>query len=240
MNKGYAFGFLIVILVVILGLYVALTSFMSSRRALLTQAASSSSAQSTEASGTPTRPSPTPTATVLLIPTPMPGLTATLTAMVPAVSTEPTPPSEPPPPLPTEPPAPTEPSAPPPSATPGRPEQPPTPAPVPAYQFRLAGPPTADPNDQITCYIFGTVRDAAANGLEGIQVQAFNEWNTLPPAVTKGGGEAGKYDIPIGCDLVNWYLMVVDAAGNQISSQVQIQFDPNASNRYRVDWQRTY
>jgi hypothetical protein len=111
---------------------------------------------------------------------------------------------------------------------------------VPAYQFRLAGPPAADPNDQIGCYIFGTVRDAAGNGLEGVQVQASNEWNTLPPALTKGAAEAGLYDIPIGCDLVTWYIVVVDAGGKQISSQVQIQFDPNIANRHRVDWQRTF
>jgi hypothetical protein len=71
-------------------------------------------------------------------------------------------------------------------------------------------------------------------------VQAFNEWNTLPPATTKGGGEAGRYDIPIGRDQVAWYVTVVDPGGNQISSQVQIQFDPNVANGYRVDWQRSY
>jgi hypothetical protein len=112
--------------------------------------------------------------------------------------------------------------------------------PEPAYQFRLAGPPAADPNYPICCYIYGTVRDAAGNGLEGAQVQAYNEWNTLPPAVTKGGAEAGKYDIPIGRDVVTWYVIVIDGAGNQISSQVQIQYDPNAANAYRVDWRRSY
>jgi hypothetical protein len=112
--------------------------------------------------------------------------------------------------------------------------------PIPAYPFRLAGPPNADPGYQNCCYILGTVRDAAGNGLEGVQIRAFNEWNTLPPAPTKGGSEAGKYDIPIGRDVVTWYVMVLDAAGNQISSQVQIQFDPNQANGYRVDWQRTY
>jgi hypothetical protein len=118
--------------------------------------------------------------------------------------------------------------------------QPPTPVPLPAYQFRLAGPPGADPSYQNCCYILGTARDAAGNGLEGVRIQAFNEWNTLPPAPTKGGGEAGKYDIPIGRDVVTWYIMVIDAGGNQISSQVQIQFDPSQGNAYRVDWQRTY
>ena len=133
------------------------------------------------------------------------------------------------------------PTLPPPTNTAAPPVSPPTPVPpAPAYQFRLAGPPAADPNYPICCYIFGTVRDAAGNGLEGVQVQAYNEWNTLPPAVTKGGGEAGMYDIPIGRDVVTWYVIVIDGAGSQISSQVQIQYDPNTTNAYRVDWRRSH
>jgi hypothetical protein len=104
----------------------------------------------------------------------------------------------------------------------------------------LAGPPSPDPSWSNCCYIVGTVRDAAGNGLEGVQVKAFNEWNTLPPAGTKGGGEAGQYNIPIGRDVVRWEIIVVDAAGNQISSKVQIQFDPNVANAFRVDWKRAY
>lgn len=112
--------------------------------------------------------------------------------------------------------------------------------PAPAYQFRLAGPPAADPDYPICCYIYGTVRDAAGNGLEGIQVQAYNEWNTLPPAISKGGAEAGMYDIPIGHEVVTWYVIVIDGAGSQISSQVQVQYDPSTTNAYRVDWRRGY
>jgi hypothetical protein len=235
MNKGYAFGFLIVLLVVVLGLYVALTGFMSSREALRTESASLPTSSGLEqATNTPTRPAPTPTATILVIPTPVPGITATLTAVMPTEVIESPPPTEPPPPPTERPPArPTD------TATPL--VSPPTPVPpAPSYQFRLAGPPTADPNYPICCYIRGTVRDAAGNGLEGIQVQAYNEWNTLPPAVTKGGAEAGVYDIPIGRDVVTWYVIVLDGAGNQISSQVQIQYDPDAASAYRVDWRRSY
>lgn len=234
MSKGYAFGFLIVILIVILGLYVAFTGFMSSREALRTQSASAPSTGVVQVTTTPTRPAPTPTATMLVIPSPVPGITATLTAVVPTTVVESLPPTEPPPP-------PTEPPPARPTDTPTPFAAPPTPVPpAPAYQFRLAGPPTADPNYQICCYIYGTVRDAAGNGLEGIQVQASNEWNTLPPAVTKGGAEAGQYNIPIGREVVTWYVIVLDATGNQISSQVQIQYDPGVANGYRVEWQRGY
>lgn len=230
MNKGYAVGFLLVLLVVILGLYVAFTGFMSSREALRAQPTSPAITRVIQVASSPT---PEPSATQLLIPTPAPGDTVTPTIAVPP-TTEP--------PLPTQPaePAPTQPPSVRPSDTPASPVQPPTPAPPPAYQFRLAGPPAADPNYSICCYIFGTIRDAAGNVLEGVQIQAFNEWNTLPPAVTKGGGEAGQYNIIIGRDTVTWYVVVVDANGNRISGQAVVPFDPNVANGFRVDWQRTY
>jgi len=97
-----------------------------------------------------------------------------------------------------------------------------------------------DPNYQICCYIYGTVKDAVGNGLEGVQVQAFNEWTTFPPALTKGGAELGKYDIPIGREVVTWYVRIVDQAGTQISPQVQIQWNPDQANGFRIDWQRIY
>lgn len=111
---------------------------------------------------------------------------------------------------------------------------------APAQPYRLAGPPAADPDYPICCYIYGTVRDAAGNGLEGVSVQVANEWNPPIVAVTKGGGEVGKYDIPINAVVVDWEIALVDAAGNLISTKVQIQFDANSTNGYRVDWQRTY
>ena len=234
MNKGYAVGFFIVLLVVVLGLYVAVTGFMSSREAQRAQAAAAASTQASMPSRTPTRVAPTPTETVMVIPTPVTGLTVTMTAMAPAGATEPAPPTEPPPPTPTE--------APPvrPTDTPAAVVQPPTPLPAPAYQFRLAGPPAPDPGFQICCYVHGTVKDAAGNGLEGIQVQAFNEWKALPPSLTKGGVDLGIYDIPIGREQVTGYVMIVDQAGNQFSPQVQLQWNPDEANGFRIDWQRTY
>jgi hypothetical protein len=235
MSKGYAFGFLIVLLVLVLGFYVAFTGFMSSRDALRAQPTSPSVTNAVQVTRAPTSPAPTATATLIIIPTPVSGITATLTAVVSTGSTEP-------PPAPTSPPAENPPTQPPveDTDTPSPVVQPPTATPAPLYQFRLAGPPSSDPNYPSCCYLFGTVRDAAGNGLEGVQVQAFNEWNTLPPATTKGGGEAGQYNIPIGQDAVTWNLVILDAAGNRISTQVPVQFDGNVTNGYRVDWQRSY
>jgi hypothetical protein len=40
--------------------------------------------------------------------------------------------------------------------------------------------------------------------------------------------------------MVSWDIVVLDAAGNQISSKVQIQFNPEAANAIRINWQRSY
>jgi hypothetical protein len=237
MNKGYAFGFLIVLLVVGLGFYVAYTGFTASREALRAQPTSPSSTKVVQVPRNPTSPAATATEAIMTIPTPAPGTTATLTAVVSVDDA-----TEVPAPVPTNPP-----ESEPPTALPlEQPEtstpvvQPPTATPAPIYQFRLAGPPSPASDSPGGYYLLGTVRDAAGNGLEGVQVQAFNEWITLPPAATKGGAEAGRYNIPIGNDPVTWNIVIVDAGGNRISTQAPVQFDPNVANAYRVDWQRTY
>lgn len=237
MNRGYAFGFLIVLLVVFLGLYVGFTGFMSTRDAIRAQATATPTDNPAQATESPTE-APSPTAGMMVLPTPMPGITATLTAvaLLPVqVATEAPPPTASAA-SPTEPPPTREPTLTPPPAV-----QPPTPVPVPAYAFRVAAPPGPVPNHPGCCYLLGTVRDAAGNPLEGVLVRAFNDWrNDLPPAATKGGAEAGQYNIPIGPDAVTWYVMVVDAAGNQASPQVAVPFNGAAATGYRVDWQRTY
>jgi len=235
MNRGYAFGFLIVLLVVILGIYVAYTGFQASREALEAQATVPVVSQ-----GMATRPPTRAPATAT--PTPVTGITVTLTAigpLNPPATEEPAAPAEPTLAAPTEPAIPAATDPPPPTETPPSPAA--TPISSPAYQFRVAGPPGPNPNDPNCCYIVGTVRDAAGNGLEGLLVKILNDWNRdIPPAVTKGGGEAGRYDLPVGREAVTWYVMLIDASGNQISSQVQIQFNANVAGVYRVDWMRTY
>ncbi|MBN1658709.1 MAG: carboxypeptidase regulatory-like domain-containing protein [Anaerolineae bacterium] len=238
MNRGYAIGFLIVLLVIILGLYVAFTGFMSTRDALRAQATAVPTSAQAQVTQPPTEKAPSPTPGIMVLPTPVPGITATLTAVASApvaAATEAPAVTEPAETRPTSPPplAPTQTSPP----TP----RPPTAVPVPAYAFRVAAPPGPAPDYPICCYIFGTVRDAAGNPLEGVQVKAFNDWNTdLAPALTKGGGEAGQYNIPISQEAVTWYVMVVDAAGNQASPQVAVQFNAATAGGYRIDWQRTY
>ena len=233
MNKGYAFGFLLVLLVFALGMYVAYTGFTSGRAAMRAQPTLPPESRAAQAAPTSVNVPPTATATAASLPVPIPGITATLTAAAQSEGPAPSTPA----------PAPTlSPAAPPAEATgsPAPVTPPPTPVPVSAYPFRLGGPPVADPSYPSCCYIYGTVRDAGGVPLEGILVRVFNEWDTKPPAVTKEGGEAGQYNIPLGHDVVTWYIIVVDQEGNQISTQASILFDPSAGGGYRVDWQRTH
>jgi hypothetical protein len=246
MNRGYAFGFLIIILVLLLGLYVAYTGFISTRDTI--RARPTSPVRAEEAQVVAEGPGPTEvlTATGALTVTAAPAVTGTATGATGTGITASVPATELPVPAATEPVAilvtepvvtatvPLEPLTPVPNSPP------PTPVLQPAQPFRLAGPPQADPTYPICCYIIGTVRDAAGNGLEGVQVQALNEWTTLPPATTKGGTDLGKYDIPISTEVTNWEVMLVDGTGKPISTRVQIQFDAQAAQGYRVDWQRTY
>lgn len=239
MNRGYAFGFLLILLVVVLGFYVALTAFVSNRDAIRArsteQGADERASPVALASPAPTTPAPVDTYTPL--PTPLPGIAATLTAaVVPLESGTPTAtgsaqgePSE----VATRVPVQLTPTF---TAA----VQEPTALPIPQYRFRLAGPPAPDAAYPTCCYIVGTVRNAAGVPLENILVQASNEWLTLDPAVTKSGGEAGQYNIPLGYDAVTWNLMIVDQGGSQISTKVTIDFDPSAANAIRVDWQQTY
>ncbi len=258
MNKGYAFGFLLILLVLMLGFYVAYTGFVSGREALRAQRPPESDAQEAGAtSGPSTAPPLEIIPTQSLTPTRIqeqgqvltPALTATLTVMpgtalpgqpteLPATST--TQPSTAPASQPTHTPVPASTPTTPASGGGTPPAQPPTPVPAPAHQYRLAGPPAANPDYPICCYIYGTVKDAAGNGLEGVSVQVANEWNPPIVAVTKGGTDLGNYDIPINTSVVNWEIALVDTSGNQISTKVQIQFDANTANGHRVDWQRTY
>jgi hypothetical protein len=69
MNRGYAFGFLIVLLVAVLGLYVAFTGFVSSRDALRAQLASQTSTPVVQITPDSSGALPTAAVTVVFIPT---------------------------------------------------------------------------------------------------------------------------------------------------------------------------
>lgn len=227
MGKGYAVGFLIVLLIVLLGLYVAFTGFMSTREALRAQATPVPTEQVGQVTRAATQIAPTPNTTFVPLPAYIPLITDTLT---PAPTVPPT----------AEPSATPKPGKPP--ATP-RPTTPPvkvpTATPVETFQFRVRST-QPDPGRPGCCYIYGTIRDANGNLLEGVLIQASNKWTTLPPATSKGGTETGQYDIPIAQEKLTWYVVLVDPAGNPISRQAVVNFDSSVAGWYRVEWQRTY
>jgi len=226
MGKGYAFGFMIVVLVVLLGLYVAFTGFMSTREALRAQATPVPTSQLGQATRVATQGTPTPTATQMMLPSYIPLITDTVTAT----------PTLPPTPEPSATPQPARPSSTPRPAKP--PVSMPTATPASAWTYRVVpGSMRPDPSRSGGSYIFGTVRDANGNLLEGIRVQASNQWETQS-AVTKGGAEMGWYDIGIYLDKGTYTVTLVDAAGSQISSQAVVNFDRSVAGWYQVDWQR--
>jgi hypothetical protein len=227
MGKGYAFGFMIVVLVVLLGLYVAFTGFMSTREALRAQATPVPTSQLGQATRAATQGTPTPTATQMVLPSYIPLITDTVTA-TPTLPPTPEPSATPQPARPSSTPRPTKPPVSMPTATPAE-----------ALPFRLLST-QPDPSRPGCCYIYGTIRDANGNLLEGVRIQASNKWTTLPPATSKGGTETGQYDIPISQEKLTWYIVLVDAAGNPISRQAVVNFDSGVAGWYRVDWQRTH
>lgn len=227
MSKGYAFGFLIVLLIVLLGLYVAFTGFMSTRDALRAQATPVPTDQVGQVTRAVTQIAPTPTPTIMALPSYIPLITDTVTAS----------PTPPPTAEPSVTPKPTRPASTPRPTTP--PTQRPPATPVETFPFRVLST-QPDPGRPGCCYIFGTIRDAQGNLLEGVLIQASNKWTTLPPATSKGGSETGQYDIPIGQDKLTWYVVLVDASGKPISRQAVVNFDSSVAGWYRVEWQRTY
>lgn len=228
MNRGYAIGFLIVLLIALVGMYVAVTGFQSARQAYLAQASAQPTERPEQATRLPTR-TPTPpgatataiiTASAEVTATMPPAAAATEDASAPAEPAETDLPADTATPEPTAPPLPTAP-------------------PQPAFQFRVFAS-RPDPERGGCCYIFGTVRDAGGNMLEGVRVAISNQWNAPVTAVTKGGPDLGNYDFPIGSDKITWYVSIVDAGGNRISTEAVVPFDPTVAGQYRVEWQRTY
>lgn len=227
MTKGYAFGFLLVLLIVVLGLYVAFTGFMSTRDALRAQATPAPTGQVGQVTRVATQAAPSPTPTIMALPSYIPLITDTVTAA----------PTLPPTAEPSTTPKPSKPTSTPRPAPP--PVQVPTATPVETLPFRVLST-QPDPSRPGCCYIFGTIRDANGNLLEGVLIQASNKWTTLPPATSKGGVETGQYDIPIAQEKLTWYVVLVDASGKPISRQAVVNFDGSIAGWYRVEWQRTY
>lgn len=88
--------------------------------------------------------------------------------------------------------------------------------------------------------IYGWVRDAQGGKLEGVRVKVSDQWGNVAEAISKGGNEAGYYDIVRGMEAVTWEVVVIDGAGNPLSPVVTIEpVQETTSCWYQLDWQRT-
>ena len=89
--------------------------------------------------------------------------------------------------------------------------------------------------------IYGWVRDAHDENLEGVRVRVSDQWGNVAEAISKGGSEAGYYDVVRGMETVTWWVVVIDGAGNPLSPVVTIEpVQGTASCWYQLDWRRTY
>jgi hypothetical protein len=217
-NKGSALAFLFVLLLMCLG---ACAAFSALTRGRQSQAVAVESWTPTEASvSSPTGSTPVATSTPAGTPSPNPELSTpvapTATPVPPATATpveSPTPRVRP---------TSTEPSG---GATPIVPRG--------EYQFRVV----RDERDSTTARLIrGWVYDAGGNGLAGAHVYLYNDYGYEARLQTEGQSQAGKYEFAMGSDAGVFHLVIVDGAGNPLSRVVDIDYQPDCSQR--VDWQR--
>jgi hypothetical protein len=224
-SKYHAIAFLVVLAIVCLGAYVAVNAILSAGRTPLISLATSTPTRLTISSGDQTTvvPGSIPTNTPVVPPTPaVPTATPVLPTPTPTANpATPTPPVA---------------AIPTPTETPGEP----TPIPPGEHQYMPDGPVHSECG-RSSALIYGWVRDAQDENLEGIRVRVSDPWGNVAEAISKGGNEAGYYDMVRGMETVTWWVVVVDEAGNPLSPVVTIEPAQGAASCwYQLDWQRTY
>jgi hypothetical protein len=225
-SKYHAIAFMVVLAIVCLGAYVAVDAILSGGRTPLISLATPTRLTIPEGDQTMVAPGSIPTDTPVVPPTPaVPTATPVFPTPTPVPAT-PTPVPVTPTPTPTE-----TPSGP--SAT----SAPPTPG---GYQYMPAGPVHSECG-RPAALIYGWVRDAQGKNLEGVRVRVSDQWGNVAEAISKGGNEAGYYDVVRGMETVTWWVVVVDGAGNSLSPVVTIEpVQGAAACWYQLDWRRTY
>ena len=228
-SKYQAIAFLAVLAIVCLGAYVAVNAILSGGRTPLISLATPTPTRLTITEGDQTMialgsiptdtpvvpPTPAvPTATpVLPTPTPMPATPAPISVAATPTLTE-------------------TPSGPTPTPAP--------PTPPGGYQYMPDGPVRSE-CDRLSNLIYGWVRDAHDEKLEGVRVKISDQWGNVAEAISKGGNEAGYYDMVRGIEIVTWWVVVVDGEGNPLSPVITIEPAEGAGGCwYQLDWQRTY
>jgi hypothetical protein len=224
-SKYHAIAFLVVLAIVCLGAYLAVNAILSAGHTPLISLATSTPTRLAISSGdqATVAPGSIPTNTPVVPPTPAVP-TATPVLITPAPTANRATPTLPVAAIPT------------PTETPGEP----TPIPPGEYQYMPDGPVHSECG-RPSALIYGWVRDAQGENLEGVRVRVSDPWGNVAEAISKGGNEAGYYDIVRGMETVTWWVVVVDEASNPLSPVVTIEPAQGASSCwYQLDWQRTY
>ncbi len=125
------------------------------------------------------------------------------------------------------------------SPSPGQGANTPSPA---GFSFVVSGTPAADFSRGCSGhYIFGEVRNAAGEGLPGVQIRAVDQWGNVFTNTSKDPPDQGKYDIPINALATTYQVAVVGEGNTQLSAAVTVTDTGRFVNGsegcwHRVDW----
>jgi len=93
-------------------------------------------------------------------------------------------------------------------------------------------------------YIKGTIRDKSQTPLEGIRIRAYDLWGNQVEVLSKGGPDAGKWDIVLGSTPNVWHVVVLDDAGNEISPVALVPHHQEGEFKdactHVVNWRRAW
>jgi len=93
-------------------------------------------------------------------------------------------------------------------------------------------------------YLRGVVRDAKGNPLEGVRIQASDQWGNVATTTTKGDPDKGEWDIVLSNAQNVWRLVVLDDAGHPISPVVSVPHHQEGEFKnactHLADWKRAW
>ncbi len=84
--------------------------------------------------------------------------------------------------------------------------------------------------------IGGWVYDADGNGLPWVNVRLYSDWWSAPLKPSEGPPNSGKYEFAMGLDAALFHLLIVDADGQPLSEEIEVDYDPECS--FFIDWQQ--
>lgn len=103
------------------------------------------------------------------------------------------------------------------------------------YQLMAAGPSSGCGGN----FIRGAVVGADGAPLAGVRLIATDQYGNLAEATSKGGGESGRFDFGVAGTQNNYYITVLDGAGNPVSATAVINHTqpPEGNACYWVQFQ---